>query len=125
MKRSYASPSLRNLLVWWTVPVVIMVSSAATVASDAGSVVSAKIDPVPLYASPDEADPAKTAPASSLPWHIKETRNDFYRVSIDGKDYWVDSMTVHASKTVVAACERSAGGVVIAADLGASTNRCK
>ncbi|SEB09659.1 hypothetical protein [Paraburkholderia sartisoli] len=125
MKRSYTSPSLRSLLVWWTVPLMVMVSPAAAVASDAGSVVSAKIDPVPLYASPDEANPAKTAPASSLPWHIKETHNDFYRVSIDGKDYWVDSMTVHASKTVVAACGRSAGGVVIAADLGASTNHCK
>ena len=125
MKRSYTSPSLRNLLVWWTLPVVVMVSSAAAVASDAGSVVSAKIDPVPLYGSPDEASPARTVPASSLPWHIKETRNDFYRVSVDGKDYWVDSMTVHASKTVAATCEHSAGGVVIAADLGASTNRCK
>ena len=63
--------------------------------------------------------------ASGLPWDVLETRNDFYRVKVSGKDYWVDSMTVHVNRAVKANCEHSAGGVIVAADLGSSTNRCK
>jgi hypothetical protein len=60
-----------------------------------------------------------------LPWSIEESKNDYYRVNIDGKDYWVDAMTVHVSRVVSASCLRQAAGTRIAADLGASTDHCK
>ncbi|WP_321879160.1 hypothetical protein [Paraburkholderia bannensis] len=99
--------------------------AASVLAAGGQSILSAKVDPLPLYASPAAPQPASSIHASGLPWDVLESRDDFYRVKIGGKDYWVDSMTVHASQAVKAACERSAGGAIIAADLGASTNRCK
>ncbi|MFD1557964.1 hypothetical protein ACFSHT_20440 [Paraburkholderia silviterrae] len=100
-------------------------TAPGALAAGAQSIVSAKVDPLPLYASPDAAQPASSTHASGLPWAVLDTRSDFYRVKIDGKDYWVDSMTVHVSQAVKANCEHSAGGVIVAADLGSSTNRCK
>lgn len=115
--------------VTFVLPLVVAFGAAwmapGALAAGAQSIVSAKVDPLPLYASPDAAQPASSTHASGLPWAVLDTRNDFYRVKVDGKDYWVDSMTVHVSQAVKANCEHSAGGVIIAADLGSSTNRCK
>lgn len=89
------------------------------------TVVSVKQDPVPVYASPDDGSSSLTVPAQGLPWKIKASKNDYYLVTISGKDYWVDAMSVHANHTVSATCLRQSAGTTIAADLGASTDHCK
>jgi hypothetical protein len=101
------------------------VGAIAHATGDVNSIVSAKVDPIPLYTSSDGGNAVKRVPASGLPWPIKDTRNDFFRVAIDGKDYWVDSMDVHAGMSVVAPCSRGAGGGPTAADFGSNTNRCR
>ncbi|MEI5996284.1 hypothetical protein H3V53_03400 [Paraburkholderia bengalensis] len=104
---------------------VAMPAFAASTALDTISVVSVKQDPLLVYSSPSDDASTKSVPVSGLPWKIKESKNDFYLVNIAGKDYWVDSMMVHANRTVSASCLRQPAGTSIAADLGASTDRCK
>jgi SH3-like domain-containing protein len=128
MESSLNSTHLRRSVaraIQITLALGAVASAASALAAGNQSIVSVKVDPLPLYASPAAAQPASSTHASGLPWTVLESRDDFYRVKIDGKDYWIDSMTVHANLAVKAACERSAGGAVIAADLGASTNRCR
>lgn len=104
---------------------VVVSTNAATAPVSYSSVVSSKIDPVPLYASSEGKSQAGSAAASTLPWKIDEDQNDFYRVSIAGKTYWVDSLDVHADMPVTARCSRMPGsGGPVAADFGASSNRC-
>ncbi len=89
------------------------------------SIMSAKRDPLPLYAAPTPAAPVSSTHASGLPWPVLEENSGYYRVKVDGKDYWVDSMNVRASQIVKANCEKTAGGTQSAGDLGSSTNRCQ
>ncbi|TDY22101.1 hypothetical protein B0G81_2385 [Paraburkholderia sp. BL6665CI2N2] len=98
---------------------------AFAIASDTDTVVSVKQDPLPVYASPDGRLSNLTVPARGLPWKIKASKNDYYLVGVDGKDYWIDAMTVHANHAVSATCLRQSAGTTIAADLGASTDHCK
>ncbi|QGZ60904.1 hypothetical protein [Paraburkholderia acidisoli] len=103
-------------------------AAAATVTSNPAETVqitSAKSDPLPLYAAPGDAQPVTTTHVAGLPWDVLESQKQFFRVKLDGKNYWVDGMSVHLSRAVKAKCEKSAGGAINAADLGASTNRCQ
>ncbi|MEX3919969.1 MULTISPECIES: hypothetical protein [Paraburkholderia] len=107
-------------------PLAIAVAAAWTApAMAAQSIVSAKSDPLPLYAAPVPATPVSSAHASGLPWTVLEENSGYYRVKLGGKDYWVDSMNVRASQIVRANCEKTAGGAQSAGDLGSSTNRCQ
>ncbi len=88
------------------------------------SVVAAKADPLPVFAAPGDANPAGSVPVSGLPWAVKESRADFFRVNIAGRDVWVDSMMVRASQKVAARCA-AIQGAQVAAELGASSERCR
>ncbi|SDC70954.1 hypothetical protein [Paraburkholderia lycopersici] len=107
-------------------PLAVALAAAwATQATAAQSILSVKRDPLPLYATPAPGTPASSTHASGLPWPVLEDNSGYYRVRLDGKDYWVDSMNVRASQVVKAACEKTAGGTQSAGDLGSSTNRCQ
>lgn len=116
----------KRLSILLTTGCLAAVTSVANAAPSYSSIASAKVDPVPLYKSSDGKSQAGSAAASTLPWRIDDDQNDFYRVSIGGKTYWVDSLDVHADMPVTARCSRMPGaGGPVAADFGASSDRCK
>ncbi|WP_176053337.1 hypothetical protein [Paraburkholderia caribensis] len=120
------NPCRRKLATAVMGSILCLLTSVTFATTSVNSVVLAKVDPIPLYANPDGKNQTGSAPASSLPWTVEDDRNDFYKVSIGGKHYWVDSMDVHANMYVTAKCSRGAGpGGPVAADFGASSNRCK
>lgn len=88
------------------------------------SVLSAKVDPLPVFASPGDANPTGSVPATGLPWVIKESRADFFKVNVGGRDVWVDALMVRASQKVSARCA-AIQGAQVAAELGASSERCR
>ena len=88
------------------------------------AVVSSKNDPLPVFAAPGDANPSGSVAVTGLPWAVKETRSDFLRVNVGGRDVWVDSMMVRASQKVVAHCA-AIQGATVAAELGASSERCR
>lgn len=88
------------------------------------SVLAAKTDPLPVFAAPGDANPTGSVPVTGLPWAIKESRADFFRVNVGGRDVWVDAMMVRASQKVAARCA-AIQGAQVAAELGASSERCR
>lgn len=70
----------------------------------ADQIVSASIKPLPLYAQPGSAAPAAKSDGQGMPWPVLETREEFYRVKVEGGDYWVDSMQVRVSRNSSAQC---------------------
>lgn len=97
---------------------------AAEPAPTSMTVVSARKDPLPVYAGPGDANPSGAVAVVGLPWVVKEARSEFFRVNVDGKDVWIDSMMVRATQKVAARCA-SDKGTVVAAELGASSERCR
>lgn len=104
---------------------VAMLSSAAAIsAQNLGSVVAAKQNPLPLYANPDAVAPAGSVAPSNLPWPIKESRNDFFKVSVGGKDVWVDAMDVRADRQSTHRCSAMPGAKDTAGSPGAAGKNC-
>lgn len=100
--------------------------SSTTFANSIQSVVAAKVDPIPLYATPSGDVKVRTAPASSLPWKVEDDQKDFYKISLGGRSYWVDSMDVHADRAVVAKCNPVVGPKdPVAGEYNAGSDRCK
>ena len=101
------------------------IAFASTAAAGDMAITAAKIDPLPVFAAPNDAMPLRTVPVTGLPWTVKEVKSEFFRVSIDGADVWVDSMKVRASQKIVAHCGLAQPpGTAMAGELGASSSRC-
>jgi len=108
---------------------LVLLTGAALLSSPAwaqnlGSVVAAKQNPLPVYASPNEAAPASTVAAGNLPWPIKESKNDFFKVSVGGKDVWVDAMDVRADRQSAHRCSTMPGAKDTAGSPGAAGKNC-
>lgn len=108
----------------------LLTLSLAALALAAGAtditITAAKVNPLPVFAAPNDITPLRTVTVTGLPWEVKEVKSEFFRVSIDGADVWVDSMKVRASQKVVARCgPAELPGTAIAGELGASPDRCK
>ena len=98
-------------------------AAAQTTASK--QVVAASVKPLPLYVQPGDATPAKAIAPEGLPWPILEEKQDFFRVKIEGNDYWVDGMQVRATRGVNAKCTvLSKAPVPVGATAGAGENAC-
>jgi len=98
--------------------------AAQTAEASGLAVVSAKSDPLPVFATAGASAASGSVAVTGLPWPVKESRADFFLVSIDGRDVWIDSMMVRATRKVAARCAAIAGAVV-AGELGAASNRCR
>lgn len=99
-------------------------------ATAADQVVSVKGKQVEAFAEPDNAQPGTMLPVANLPWPIKEEKNSFYRVSVGGKDAWVDAMQVVVGRDATDACPQAGqGGKLVrgpvAGSPGAGRERCK
>jgi negative regulator of sigma E activity len=94
--------------------------------SGSKQVVAASVKPLPLFNQPGDASPAKTVVPEGLPWPILEEKQDFFRISIDSRDYWVDSMQVRATRGVNAKCTVLSGkaAVPVGSTAGAGENAC-
>lgn len=84
--------------------VLLFLGLAAGTAFAADEVVAVKGRQVEVFAVPDNAEPGVMLPVAGLPWAIKEEKNGFYRVAVNGKDAWVDSMQVTVSRASSDAC---------------------
>jgi hypothetical protein len=73
-------------------------------AAFADQIVGASLKPLPLYAQPGGGTPTAKSDGQDLPWPVLETREEFYRVKVNGADYWVDSMQVRISRGSSAKC---------------------
>lgn len=89
-------------------------------------VVAASVKPLPLFHQPGDATPVKTVVPEGLPWPILEEKQDFFRVNVDNRDFWVDSMQVRATRGVNARCTVLSGkaAVPVGATAGAGENAC-
>ena len=70
----------------------------------AGQVTAVLFKPLSLYAQPQDVTPVTTSDGRGLPWPLLEVRGEFYRVQINGKEYWIDSMQVQAERDSLARC---------------------
>jgi hypothetical protein len=113
-------------------PAVLMLflGAFAGAASAADEVVAVKGKQVEVFAVPDNAEPGAMLPVAGLPWTIKEEKNSFFKVAVNGRDGWVDAMQVTVSRSSSDACPQLARvGQVQSAPLagapGAARGRCK
>lgn len=91
-----------------------------------GQVVAATVKPLPLFAHAGDAKPALKVVPEGLPWAILEERDDFLRVRVGENEYWVDSMHVRATRSVIAKCVVLPGRAnsPVGATPGAAENPC-
>ena len=89
-------------------------------------IVAAKVNPLPLFDRPGAGKPVKTLVASGFPWAVLEDKEDFYRVKVDGQEFWVDSMDVRTAPLVKAKCTLGVAGKKqpVGATMGAGANPC-
>jgi len=109
---------------------VILLCASASAAFASDEVTSVKSKQIEVFAVPDNAQPGVQTPVSGLPWHIKEEKNSFYRVGLNGKDVWVDSMHVLARRKVHDACAQVGRTSMVqaspvAGSPGAGREQCK
>ncbi|WP_423195254.1 hypothetical protein [Cupriavidus sp. H19C3] len=71
----------------------------------AGQINGAVQVPLPLYLQPGDSTPAQRVTPTDLPWQILAMKDDFYRVRVAGREYWVDSMTVRVARGSKATCD--------------------
>ena len=100
---------------------------AGASASAADAIVGLNIKPLPLYAKPDGGTPAIRSEGQGMPWPVLEEASEFYRVNVDGKDYWVDSMHVRVARGSAAQCGTVIKGVPppTGSTAGAGENVCR
>jgi len=96
----------------------------------ADQVVAAKARQIEVFAVPDDAQPGVMVAVAGLPWTIKEEKNSFYLVAVNGKDAWIDSMKVSVARASTDACPqagqaRTVQPASLAGAPGAGPNRCK
>lgn len=103
---------------------VLLTGMTAACAQNLGSVVAAKQNPLPVYTAPSDAAAATAVAANNLPWPIKESKNDFFKVSVGGKDVWVDAMDVRADRQSVHRCSAMPGAKDTAGSPGAAGKSC-
>lgn len=113
---------MKNTLRAIGLAATLVVLSAS--AQNLGTVVAAKQNPLPAYAGPSDAQAAGTIAAANLPWPIKESKNDFFKVSVGGKDVWVDAMDVRADRQSVHRCANTPGAKDTAGSPGAAGKNC-
>lgn len=122
------TPPSRSLHLMLVLAAALSFGSVAgtAVAAEEIAIVTSKVDPLPLYASPGDGAPATSIAASTLPLDVREVKGDFLRVRVGGRDLWVDSMNVRASRKTAARCGAvAANGARVAGELGAGSDRCK
>lgn len=102
------------------------VQAQSQAAAPARPIVVAKVSPLPLFDSAGAGTPIKTVVALGFPWAVLEDKADFYRVHIDGQDYWVDSMDVRTAPAVKAKCTLGSADrkQPVGATMGAGANPC-
>ena len=110
-----------------TAALLCMAGSAAFAADQ---VVAVKGKQIEVFSVPDNVQPGAMVAAAGLPWAIKEEKNSFYRVALNGKDAWVDSMKVSVARASTDACPpvgqaRSLQPSPVAGVPGAGPARCK
>ena len=108
----------------------VLLCAAAGGAFAADQIVSVRGKEVEAFAVADNAQPGTMVTVSGLPWVIKEEKNSFYRIALQGKDAWVDAMQVTVARGSSDACPPSAPGravqpVSLAGAPGAGPARCK
>lgn len=93
-------------------------------AQDLGLVVAVKQNPLPVYAKPGNVEPSGAVAPNDLPWKIKASQNDFFRVSAGGKDVWIDALDVRANRQSVHHCTKAPGSKDTAGSPGAAGKNC-
>lgn len=96
----------------------------------ADQIVSVKAKKLEVFAKPDDDKPLSIAAPVGLPWQIKEERNAYFKVQLNGKDVWIDAMQVtvlrdSADKCPPKAQAQGAMPDVVAASPGAGALRCR
>lgn len=118
--RKHARKSARILLS----AMLTLATAGTAIAQSLGTVVAAKQNPLPVYASPGDAKSTGSVPAANLPWPIKESRNEFFKVAVDGRDVWIDSMDVRADRQSAHRCSKVPGAKDVAGTPGAAGKNC-
>lgn len=102
--------------------------SAGAQSQELGQVLASKQKTIAVYDVPGGASVAKLA-AEGLPWVIREEKDDFFLVTLNGRKVWVDSMDVRAARPSSDKCElvdtNFIAGSTAAGSPGASARRCK
>ncbi|SDH13476.1 MULTISPECIES: hypothetical protein [unclassified Duganella] len=82
---------------------------------------------VELFDVADDAKPGRKVDASGLPWTIKEEKNSFLKVTLGGKDAWIDSMQVNVVRDAKSDCppKNSTQPDIGAVLPGAAPSRCR
>ena len=101
-----------------------LTTTGAVSAQGLGTVVAVKQNPLPIYAAPGDASAIGSTPVANLPWPIKDARNEFFKVAVDGREVWIDSMDVRADRQSVHRCSKAPGAKDVAGTPGAAGGNC-
>lgn len=98
---------------------LVLTSTLAVAAEETVQVKKWKVDPVELYDQPDGAV-AATKPASELPLLAVRTGQGWLKVSVGGKDYYVDASQARTDLKLTGKpkCDTLAGATGYAASRG-------
>lgn len=81
---------------------------------------------IEVFDAPDDGKPGRKVDASGLPWLIKEEKNSFLKVTVAGKDVWIDSMLATVVRDAKSECPPKKPGQpdIVAVLPGAAPSRC-
>lgn len=114
-----------------TCATAVLFCTAASAAFAADQVVAVKKGKqLEVFAVPNNVQPGAMVAVNGLPWTIKEEKDSFYRVALNGKDGWIDSMQVLVARGSTDACPQlgqahSVQPTPVAGVPGAGPARCK
>lgn len=96
----------------------------------AEQIVSVKTKKLEVFAKPDDDKPLSIVEPVGLPWQIKEERNAYFKVRLNGKDVWIDAMQVTVLRDSADKCPPKTQSIgttpdVVAASPGAGALRCR
>lgn len=118
--------ALQGAFRYTSAAIVMAMASPFASAQTGQQVVGSSMRTVPLFQSAGAIQPARTIDAAGFPWTILEEKSEFYRVRVDGADYWVDGMTVRVSRPSGVRCTVAVKQhIPTGSTPGAGENGCK
>ncbi len=113
-----------------TAATAALLCMAGSAAFAADQIVAVKGKQIEVFSVADNVEPGSMMAVAGLPWAIKEEKNSFYRVVLNGKNAWIDSMQVSVARASSDACPQiglahSVQPSSVAGVPGAGPARCK
>ncbi|HEX9173314.1 MAG TPA: hypothetical protein VF861_11680 [Telluria sp.] len=121
-------PNQSDLISAARVAAALALFALAGAAAAADRITGVKGVQIELFDAPNDVKPSAVVKPAALPWIVKEEKDSFYRVQVNGRDAWVDSMQVTVARDSAHHCSLALAKDKLpathAAIPGAGASRC-